>query len=350
MTEADLLKNELFVKWVRCPDRELNEYWHRWIAEDPSRIEIVNRAIDLLHSFKLTESPEMPAGDYTAILDALIQYNQIAKSGTSGNFSASRQRGRFKWLAAASISLLAAVVVGIILKSGDQVPQRVARHEETQATPLKAGYIRKTVSKGEQATVLLPDGSLVKLNACSEIEYPQTFSETLREVWLIGQAFFEVKKNKNAPFIVHTKDFSTNVLGTSFDVRAYDGDKMKHVAVLTGKVNVRTLNGQSKMLVPDQMTIYDNHGKMSFKDKFSHDKVLGWQEGIIEFEDTDFSDVLTHLSRSYGVEFKLADGLKIEGKYTGKFRKQKLDNVLLGIAYSHDFQYSIQGNEVFIYK
>jgi ferric-dicitrate binding protein FerR (iron transport regulator) len=142
---------------------------------------------------------------------------------------------------------------------------------------------------------------------------------------------------------------STLLWGTPYAIRSYPDDTVQHVAVVTGKVKVATLDGFSETLVPDEMTIYKNN-EMIRKSGFNHEAVLGWKDGVLQFNNTDFAGVTDQLAVWYGVDFIIDDDLIIEGRYTGVYRNESLENVLKGISFSSDFEFIIDDNIVRITK
>ncbi|WP_158857572.1 FecR family protein [Lunatibacter salilacus] len=124
-----------------------------------------------------------------------------------------------------------------------------------QATP------EEKVINPEFSTVFLSDGSIVKLKGDSQLEYPNKFMGNTREVNLVGEAFFDIAKDSIKPFIIHSPNITTKVLGTSFSIKAYKGHNSQEVEVVTGKVlvSVRQLSGISKdiILIPSQKIIYN---------------------------------------------------------------------------------------------
>lgn len=332
--EIDFLKNELFVKWIQSSDPELDRYWQRWLEQHPDKREILFKAKDIAESFKYETSYSMSEESFDAILNRLVQFNLDARFEQEERRSR-EVRYRIFWTAAAA--LIAAILLGVMLKSFNR----------NDASEQSVQYITKVVPKGVKTTLILPDGTTVKLNSLSSLRYPSQFSETSREVFLTGQAFFDVTENKSAPFLVHTENFTTRVLGTSFDIRSYATEKSKHVAVVTGKVEVATTNGLLEILTPNEMTIYNNN-EMTRKSAFDHNAVLGWKDGVLQFSSADFNEVTEQLSRWYGVDFVVDAGLVIGGKYTGTYQNESLENVLKGIAFSSDFDFTIDKKVVHI--
>ncbi|MFD1001653.1 FecR family protein [Ohtaekwangia kribbensis] len=335
-TETDFLKHEYFVQWVLSPTKESSAYWQHWLKQNPDKVEMLGAARDLLLSFEMKETHSMDDTTYYKILDNLLQENAKQKD----NDTSGRSNG---WLlAAASVIIFSSIaLVGYftLTKGKDTAP--IAQAIE---------YNYESVPGGVKKTIMLPDSSIVTLNSVSELKYPTRFSDTVREVYLTGQAFFEVTKNARAPFIVHTKKFSTCVLGTSFDIRSYEGEKSNHVAVVTGKVRVMTQEGNSQLLLPHDMTSYNENQKTLKKSTFDPAFLLAWRKGIIVFDHATFEEVTTYLSRWYGVDFNIEKDFKVKGLYTGEFNKEPLITVLNGISYSSHFSFRVDGKTVYISK
>jgi len=332
--EADLISNELFVKWVRTADKELDLYWRRWLKRHPEKMDLVASAKNLIESIKYEQTHTMTDEVHNSILDNILQFNNDT-SFVQEERQIAEKKHRIYW--AAAVVTLAICLIGFLnTLTEKEVPAKEITH-----------FITKVVPKGVKTTLVLPDGTRVKLNSLSTLKYPTTFSSSTRDVYLSGQAFFEVTENKKVPFLVHTRNFTTQVLGTSFDVRSYDSEQCQHVAVVTGKVKVATLNGQSETLIPNEMTVYSND-EMTRTSGFNHSAVLGWKDGLLQFKSADFLEVTNQLSRWYGVEFRIDKGLKISGQYTGSFRDESLENVLKGISFSSSFTFTINDKTVLI--
>lgn len=334
--EVDFLKHEYFVRGVLSPTRDSTEYWKRWLDQNPEKVELYRSACAILLSFELKQKYAMEDSSYYRVLDCLLEENNKPNNATRIGILNSDSR----LMAAASIVLFVSLsfISYFIYKSGSkQIPKIVEYHVES-------------VPRGFKKTIILPDGSAVKLNSMSEIKYVTQFSDTIREVYLTGQGFFEVKKNPNAPFIVHTKYFSTRVLGTSFDIRSYENEMNKHVAVLTGNVQVTTTAGLAEMLAPLDITTYNQERKSFKKSLFNPNDVLSWQNDVIVFHHADFKSVTEYLSRWYGVDFVVEKGFEVKGYYNGRFKHEALTTVLQGISYSSHFKFRVENKKVIISK
>ncbi len=190
----------------------------------------------------------------------------------------------------------------------------------------------KVTLSGEKSIITLPDGSIVTLNADSKLKYQDKFNNTSREVYLEGEAYFEVHHNITQPFVVHSENISTTVLGTKFDVSAYPEKKNISVSLLEGKVKVsREEKGKINeiaVLKPKEELIYNKENNVSSFEQFDSLEAVGWKDNIYKFENEPLGEVLSQLERAFGVKFKLDDQSVLLQKITIKFEKKSLQTVV----------------------
>jgi ferric-dicitrate binding protein FerR (iron transport regulator) len=202
--------------------------------------------------------------------------------------------------------------------------------------------IEKINPAGQKSKIFLPDGSEVWLNAESKISYPHVFSDSVREVLLNGEAFFSVVRDPEKPFLVRAGNVSTTVLGTSFNMYAYDNEPSTYIALQSGKVRVDIKNEkttQQMYLAPGEGISYDKANHQTVKEEFDKDLLLGWKDGIIKFEDANVGEVFNKLSRWYGVDFEIKNTKNQVWTYEGTYKDETLDNVLKGISFTKSFSY-----------
>ncbi len=212
--------------------------------------------------------------------------------------------------------------------------------------------IIKSNPKGQKSTVFLPDGSKVILNSESSISYSSIFDNDSRRVRLSGEAYFEIEKEVDRPFIVYTNYINIKVLGTSFNVMAFENKKTVKVTLTTGQIEVHKNGNQlvSKdniLLYPGQAISY-NIDKTSF-DKitsFNHEAEYGWKDGLIYFDKASFSEVISKLSGWYGVDFIIQGKPKKEWNYSGKFDNYAMSNVLNALSFTGKFEYELENKIV----
>ena len=163
------------------------------------------------------------------------------------------------------------------------------------------------VPLGSQVKIILPDGSVAWLNSGSTLKYNNLFGKKDREILLTGEGYFEVTKDKNKPFLVHTNNIEIKVLGTIFNVRSYYDDPTVEVNLLEGKVNVKTMNDNSAKtltLLPNEKMIYNKDNGTMASYKADAAKSAQWTIGKLCFVDASLEDIAKDLERKYDVQIK----------------------------------------------
>ena len=182
-------------------------------------------------------------------------------------------------------------------------------------------------------TFTLPDGTLVSLNSNTKLRYPKKFGRSTREVTIEGEAFFEVKPNKNKPFIIHAGNAQIKVLGTSFNVNAYPESKLVEVTVETGRVQVLNKTGKSVqtnelILTPgDKGTLIYESNSLS-KTTNQNPNFLAWKTHNLIFKATSLDEVIQELAKVYKVDIRLADSNLNKLLLTAQFNNYSLDFIL----------------------
>lgn len=217
--------------------------------------------------------------------------------------------------------------------------------------PVPVTYSSLTTGKGERKKLTLPDGSLLTLNAGSTVSIPSDFGQHNREIILSGQGTFDIKQNTSQPFIVHTGELRTVVLGTVFDVKAYPGESAMQVAVLSGKVRVEKEQQQkTEMLAPgiekDQLLTYEqNTGKHALK-HCNAAEIAGWQQNRLFFEQATIAEIAQVLERQYNIHIMLTGRAKKLCRYTLQLKNEPLSNALLLLEQLSGISYQVINNEI----
>ena len=189
--------------------------------------------------------------------------------------------------------------------------------------------IVQITNRGEKKEITLQDGSIVILNRNSSISYPQTFDET-RNVKLTGEAYFKVKRNPEKPFIVTMHDITLKVLGTSFNINSYSTTPTK-VSVLTGVVALKAHSGQRVVLTKNQQADFKNTVFNVTKEE-SREKIA-WVSNIIILKRSTLAETAKILENWYNVDIVFEDPQLEQLRINGKFKEEKLDNILASIAF-----------------
>ena len=186
---------------------------------------------------------------------------------------------------------------------------------------------------GKKRTFNLPDGSIVKLNSGSKIKYPEIFNDSIREVTLSGEAFFEIKKDSSQPFIVKTSSLFTRVLGTSFNIKAYEDEDNTIVTLATGKISVGTNQKDEIILNPSHQAILNKKNKRFTKQKIDLNKTLSWKNGILRFDNEKLATAIPKLEKWFNVKIKLKNKNSAECAFTGIFENASLESILENITF-----------------
>ncbi|MDN5202179.1 FecR domain-containing protein [Fulvivirgaceae bacterium BMA10] len=221
-------------------------------------------------------------------------------------------------------------------------------NDTKERIPVEAVYIQKQTGKGEKLNISLPDGSFIKLNSSTRLSIPSNYhSNDEREVYLEGEAFFEIAKFEKKPFKVITGEVTTTVLGTSFNVKAPSNDKKVSVALVEGKVKVANANGEIILDTNEMTTVQSSTDNLS-KSSFDVEEVTGWRNNLLIFNEVPFYEIIEKLEQWYGVEIEIKGDPVADKKYSGRFENKSLALVLEGLGFSSAFDYEIKDKSVFL--
>jgi len=180
----------------------------------------------------------------------------------------------------------------------------------------KSPYVEIYIPKGENARIFFQDGSEAYLNADTKIRYPQKFGLSKRQVYIDGEAYFNISPSKKRPFFVHAGNASVKVLGTSFNVKAYGSEDKIQVVLDKGKIEFHTSVNHNS-LIPGQQLVYDKaSGESVIRNLVKSTDLSLWKNNIIYFQDTPLAEVLRILERRFDVSFEVKDRKALQYSYT----------------------------------
>lgn len=210
---------------------------------------------------------------------------------------------------------------------------------------------------GKKSQLTLEDGTKVWLNAGSRMAFPTKFTGKKREIFLVGEGYFEVAHNQKCPFYVNTADIAIKVLGTKFDISAYGLDKLIETVLIEGKVAISEQSAMAfikreSILMPNQKASYDrNDHSIVVKDEPNVDYAIAWTEGVFKFYRQSINDVLNKLQRYYNVQFILSPGFPAEDLISGKlYLKDSIEQIMKSLDIVVKLQYRIVGNKIYVEK
>ena len=226
----------------------------------------------------------------------------------------------------------------------------LVKYDVKPTESVEVEYNTIEVPRGGIYSLVLSDGTKVFLNSDSRLKYPVTFNGEDRRVELSGEAFFEVVSDSLHPFIVHTRDMETHVLGTTFDIQAYPDELTTKTTLLTGRVLVSVNHlSLTETLKPGlQASWTKGTDKITVKKVNVATQAL-WRDGIIMLDDDELDDVMRMLARWYNVTYKFKGDRSVKHTFTGKIdRNEDLESVLKTLTLLGGPKFEIRGTVVYI--
>ncbi len=243
-----------------------------------------------------------------------LAWNKIAKQ-TSPVRSIVPEKSRFSFLKIAASIILIATAGYFILKSSNVID-------------FQSDIIELRASSNQVEEFVLPDGSVIMLNANSTLTYNENFGEDNRNVTLQGAANFEVERNENLPFVITTKTSKVEVLGTIFEVRAFNNESVE-VNVSSGKVEFSSTKGKegAQVLLAGEKAVLSSDGSRMQRDTVKNQNYAGWWTRKLVFENTKMSEVAKDLQKTYWVDIEVTEAIK-NCPVTQILENKSLDEVL----------------------
>lgn len=203
---------------------------------------------------------------------------------------------------------------------------------------------------GIRSSIVLPDGSKVILNAGSSLTYPNAFTEKTREISLKGEAFFEVARDVAHPFIVKAEEIQVKVLGTKFNIKAYEDENNIEVALSEGSVCVGLEKGNTFIqMEPEQLVQFDKTKKTFSKQAINLNNYIAWKDGKFYFNRITFGKIARQLERNFNVHIHIASDKLRNTAFTGDFvRGENLEQILRIMTFDKRIKYQIEGDQVYI--
>ncbi|MEQ9439995.1 MAG: FecR domain-containing protein [Cyclobacteriaceae bacterium] len=319
LTLESLLSNEEFIAWVRYPTPPQAQYWQQFLRQNPEYATVVSQARDVVLALQSDEDAltafEKQAGQqrlkqHLASSYAMQESPKLKHSITQKPRRMQPKHQYSYWLAA-SAAIFLILMGGLVWLNGDQ--EKVLR-----------------TSYGETATLELPDGSTVVLNANSQIRYAENWQD--REVWLEGEAYFHVQKHidpvtaDSAKFTVHTDNLTVMVLGTKFNVNS----RQARVVLDDGKVHVRQNDADpAEMdLRPGEMVEIDRKTARLIKREVNPYHYIAWIDNMLVLDETPLAEIARLLEERYGYKVTFETAALEEISFVGTYPADDI-NVLL---------------------
>lgn len=235
----------------------------------------------------------------------------------------------------------------LLLASGTTAMFYVQHHEIQKLT--EQNVIIRSGDNGP-SSVLLPDGTKVRLNTRSSLTYQRNFGHKERKVTLSGEGYFEVKHDEEKQFIVHTGFMNVAVLGTTFNIYAYENKDFLEMSLIEGAVRVTGTYPPYKVIEvkPNEKVTYDKRtGKLKLE-RTSNRIETAWLQKKMVFRHDKLQDVLSTLERKFGVTFVTDNDKLLQDVYTGVFDDESIDSILRVLQLHYGFTYKMKDTEIII--
>ncbi|WP_209330785.1 FecR family protein [Lunatimonas salinarum] len=361
-TAEDFILDPSFRKWVLQPNTASNILWEDLLRKNPSKYEEAKQARALilrLNEAKHWSLSQVEIQDLWKTIDRRLDEgeNGATPSGEPKviplNSLSTLERGLPKEPSkghllssyGSRVACILAIAFGLgyffsWVFENTSIP-------ETRTAILE--YVEHRTNPGVKSQLTLSDGSQVILNSGSTLTYVKSFEQDKREVYLTGEGYFMVAEDSLRPFTVHSRETKTTALGTSFNVKAYEGESVD-ISLLTGKIAVKREGEREETLIllPGEAVEIDSENKELFRRGFDSDQVIGWTKKWIIFKKTPLMEAIRVLENWYGVKVLIKNKPKQQVLLSGRFQDETLENVLEGLKFSVRFEYAINEENVTI--
>lgn len=345
----DFITDDRFIRWVRFPDANQDKFWSDFVKQHPERLSQVEEArqfLLLLGTEGITLPPdklEMLHQHINDRLDTPISASTVHRIVTSRS-KANRVYAFAAVILATVLSLLSWWILSPSPAAPPSISQDLAKNAGNQSH-------EHFIPKGKRSRILLEDGTQVWVNANSKLEYNDNFlNSTTREVTLIGEAYFDVTPDASRPFIVHVQGVDIRVLGTSFNVKGYDGESQVEATLVHGKISMAGRGDEDQVtLAANQRAVFlTENKKLLVENNVETDTYTSWRKGVLIFEDQPLYEILPVLERTFNVTIHTEDSSTLDCRFTAKIKNKSLQEVLELFRTSDTIGYTIVANEVFI--
>lgn len=371
-TTEEFVLDDDFMRWVLHPDEESDRFWNEFLLRYPEKKEEVEEAVYIIRSIRVVE-PLVPSRklkyDYRKKQVVLKPVHKIGRRltriaavfvllvtlGGVWYYYQHYYRERFSIeLADGELSEKGRVILpdGTIsefetkeTKIQQTVSGKLTINSDTillRDKKVKSNEPAMTqiiIPYGKRSEITLSDGTKIWLNAGSTLSYPIRFTGNTREVYLLGEAFFEVATDRSKPFYVITNDLRIRVTGTRFNVTSYENDDVTQAVLVEGKIGAakNRLFSRTIELSPGERIVFDKQENKLQKDKVDIELYTSWIDGYLILENEPVEQIFKKLERYYNKKIVI-EGLSGQHRFTGKLNlADDLEKVLLNMAFSANF-------------
>jgi transmembrane sensor len=358
-TVEDFVWDDFFRQWVLSPTRETDAVWQDWIDANPEMLDKLEQAKAIVLSLRWLHEPDISEPEITRIVKQTV--GKIAEESAAESQPAPFYRTPW-FRIAASVALLL-IAAWTIYKSSPR-NKTVATTVVEGPALTNQGFREKVNTGNSPLLITLEDGSKITLAPAGVIRYAEKLSKEKREVYLTGEAFFDIAKDADRPFFVYSNGLVTKVLGTSFTIRAYGNSNEVTVEVKTGRVSVfpesdpaakeklASSDLQGVVLRPNQKIIYSRENVRMVKTLVEKPEMVVAQaeKPMLEFEDTPASEVFETIAKAYGIDILFDEEVLKDCPLTATLDNQTLHEKLSIICKAVESSYEILDGQIVIHS
>lgn len=359
----DFVWDDYFRQWIHAPNRENDSQWKRWIAGNPDKASVIATAAEIVKGLAVKEEA-ISDDEIRAIVDKTV--SRISEPMEEFVEWDDEKHFYQKWWFQAAAAAVFLFGFGFALKLY-KAPSRDFAQKPAQEINIpveKSPMVEKRNQSDKPMKITLADNSRITLMKASKIRYAEVFNGDKREVFLEGEAFFDISKDPDRPFIVYANELVTKVLGTSFRISAYPSAKQVTVEVKTGRVSVFAKSDpeiQKKMarrelegviLNPNQKIIFERVAVRMVKTLVEKPEIVLPKSKIphFEFEDTPASEAFASIARAYGIDILYDEELLSGCPLTAALDNQPLHEKLTIICKAVEAEYEILDGQIIIHS
>lgn len=325
-TVEDFCKDPNFIGWVLNPTDESNRFWHSFMADYPYKKADIQVAIDYVKTIQFREI-DPSEQDLARVKQRIWNDIETPANRRAGQIIQWYQQPY--WAAAAVVLLVVSISLGWWV------------YQANTSLTYQTAY-------GKIQEIQLADGSVVTLNAHSSLRVADGLGEaSIREVWLDGEAYFDIAKRKGAKFIVHTPEAQVEVLGTEFNVNTRR--EQTNVVLHEGKVQLSTENQSALVMKPGDMAIVTPKSRQIQLKRVQPDLYDAWKESYLILDGKSLPEIIHSLEDTFGVTIKLADTQLGDKALTGKLRTDVADDCIENLAIILDADVKKDG-DTYVFK
>ncbi|MBN1598725.1 MAG: DUF4974 domain-containing protein [Bacteroidales bacterium] len=326
--ETTIKENDLILQWLEQSPRNEKFFLETKLLWESGRISDIRIKDELKHSWdRVIQSLNKKSQEFVVALNAKQTQNRHI------------------------IGSIIKIAAAILIAFGSAL--LVYRYIHPVSSRSIADYYQFYTPNGAKSEISLPDGSVVWVNSGSTIKFPQNFSNTYREVYLEGEAYFDVKKDEKHPLVVRTSEVNIHVLGTAFNIKCYSEESTVETTLERGSIVLEFVekSGERMKMETGQRVIYDKVKKNVVLDKSVKTRYFtAWKDGKLVFENETFENLSTRLERWYDIEITITDEELKDIRFTGTFENETIEQGLQILELTTPIDYAISKNHIYISK